>query len=109
VFNGFFFKYFFYAGSAGKYALRGIRGRGTAEEFFSGKNPAVCSANPRIFALACAKNFQVYPARGCHCAHIFIRNQIVRKVKKNKYTLTVFVRIYIAAHWNRNDMPLISC
>lgn len=68
--------------------FRGGRLPGTAEEFFSGKNPAVCGANPRIFALACAKNFQVYPARGCHCAHIFRRDLVVKDFK-NQYILTV--------------------
>ena len=58
--------------------FRGDRLPGTAEEFFSGKNPAGCDANPRIFALACAKNFQVYPAAGCHYAHIFKRGQVVK-------------------------------
>ena len=34
-----------------------------AEQFFSGKNPAVfASQNPRIFPLASAKNSQKYPS-----------------------------------------------
>ena len=78
MFNIDFLNIFFYIVSAGKYALRGIRLPGTAEEFFSGKNPAGCRATPRIFALACAKNFQVYPAAGCHYAHIFKRGQVVK-------------------------------
>lgn len=60
--------------------FRGSRVRGTAEDFFSGKNPAVCFANPQIFALASAKKFQMYPAPGCHYAHIFITDLVSKKV-----------------------------
>ena len=60
--------------------FRGSRGRGTAEDFFSGKNLAVCFANPQIFALASAKKFQMYPAPGCHYAHIFITDLVSKKV-----------------------------
>ena len=65
--------------------FRGGRLPGTAEEFFSGKNPAGCRATPLIFALACAKNFQVYPAAGCHYAHIFRRGFVSKKVLKRIY------------------------
>ncbi len=47
-------------------------GRVQAEQFFSGKNPAVfATQNPRIFPLASAKNSQKYPPHSSHSVHIF--------------------------------------
>ena len=48
---------------------------GTAEQFFSGKNPAVfASQNPRILPMASAKNSQKYPPASSHSVHIFKLN-----------------------------------
>ena len=44
----------------------GIGCRVQAEQFFSGKNPAVYSVNPRIFPLASAKNSQKHPPANSH-------------------------------------------